>query len=121
VLRSKGVYYNGETSSIFSRTASGSANHFGTCHDIDGLPHLVIDKERYRSARQARIDRLASDSSNGRVLVNSRTIPSSTTSAAIWHTRLGHISNQALINLAAISEGVKVTGDCDRNACDPYK
>jgi hypothetical protein len=51
VLRSKGVYYNGETSSIFNRTASGSANHFGTCHDIDGLPHLVIDKERYRSAR----------------------------------------------------------------------
>jgi hypothetical protein len=93
VLRSKGVYYNSETSSIFNRTASGSANHFGTCHDIDGLPHLVINKERYRSARQVPIDRLASDSSNGRILVNSRTIPSSTTSAATWYTRLGHISN----------------------------
>jgi hypothetical protein len=83
VLRSKGVYYNGETSSIFNRTASGSTNHFSTCYDIDGLPHLIIDKERYRSARQVRIDRLASDSSNGRILINSRTIPSSTTSAAI--------------------------------------
>jgi hypothetical protein len=51
VLRLKGVYYNSETSSIFNRTASSSANHFGTCHNINGLPHLVIDKERYRSAR----------------------------------------------------------------------
>jgi hypothetical protein len=81
VLCSKGVYYNSETSSMFNRLASNSANHFGTCYDIDGLPHLVIDKECYRSARQARIDRLASDSSNGRVLFNSRTIPSLTTSA----------------------------------------
>jgi hypothetical protein len=121
VLRSKGVYYNGETSSIFNRTASSSANHFSTCYDIDGLPHLVIDKERYRSARQVRIDRLAGDSSNGRVLINSRTILSSTTSAAIWYTRLGHISNQALIKLATTSKGVKVTGDYDRNACNPYK
>jgi hypothetical protein len=93
VLRSKAVYYNGETSSIFNRTASSSTNHFGTCHNINGLPHLVIDKERYRSARQVRIDRLASDSSNGRVLIDSRTIPSSTASAAIWYTRLSHISN----------------------------
>jgi hypothetical protein len=118
VLRSKGVYYNSETSSIFNRTTSGSANHFGTCHDIDGLPHLVIDKERYRSARQARIDRLTGDSSNGRVLINSRTVPSSTTTAALWHTRLSHISDQALTKLAATSEGVSITGGCDRSACD---
>jgi len=82
VLRTKGVYYNSETFSIFNRTASGYANHFGTCHNIDGLPHLVIDEEHYRSARQARIDRLAVDSPNGRVLVNSRTTLSSTTTAA---------------------------------------
>jgi hypothetical protein len=121
VLRSKGIYYNGETSSIFNRTASGSTNHFGTCYDIDGLPHLVIDKERYRSARQVRIDRLAGDSSNGRILVNSRNIPSSTTSAAIWYTLLGHISNYTLNKLATTSEGVKVTRDCDRDAYDLYK
>jgi hypothetical protein len=83
VLRSKGVYYNSETSSIFNRTTSGSTNHFGTCYNINGLPYLVIDKERYRSARQARIDRLTSDSSNGRVLINSRTVLSSTTTTAL--------------------------------------
>jgi hypothetical protein len=83
VLHSKGVYYNGETSSIFNRTTSGSAYHFGTCYDIDGLPYLVIDEERYRSARQVRIDRLTSDSSNGRILINSRTIPSSTTTTVL--------------------------------------
>lgn len=113
----KGVFYNGETSSIFNRTTSGGTNHFGTCHDIDGLPPLVIDKERYRSARKARIDR-GSNSSDNRILNNSRIIPSSTATAAIWHSRLGHISNQALIHLATASEGMLITGNCDYSACD---
>jgi hypothetical protein len=83
VLRSKGVYYNSETSSIFNRTTSSSTNHFGTYYDINGLPYLIIDKERYRSTRQVRIDRLTGDSSNGRILINSRTVLSSTTTIAL--------------------------------------
>jgi len=83
VLRTKGVYYNGETSSIFNRTASSHANHFSACYDVDGLPHLVIDKERYRSTQQAQIDRLTVDLSNGRILIDFRIVPYSTTTATI--------------------------------------
>ena len=124
VLHTKKVYYNGETPSIFNCTASGSANHFSTYHGIDGLPygpHLVIEKERYRSARHARIDRLTGDSLNGRVLVNSRAIPSSTATAATWHARLSHISKHLPSLLPLVREGVSVTGDCDHDACNLCK
>jgi hypothetical protein len=102
---------------LFKIDDDGTKNHFATLKDRHGLPHLVIKRKRCNDHYSN------SDSDNcistAALYNSSRSIKSTTVTAAQLHARLGHLSDDALRHLDV--EGVKVKGDLSHSTCDVCK
>jgi hypothetical protein len=113
LLRSKNVYYSGEKFALYNRDTKGNTNYLMGLKELDGLPHLVLaDNYKPRtnlSVMVASRPSKVSETNTTKVLRSSRTPPSSTATAELWYSRLGHITDRSLNKLDA--EGVTIDGD----------
>ncbi|KAI6787438.1 hypothetical protein KC343_g10664 [Hortaea werneckii] len=118
LLREKhGVFYNGRSMTLFKINDDGSENHFATLKDRHGLPHLVIERKRCNDHDS---DSDSDDRKSTTALYNSsRSIKSTTVTAAQLHARFGHLSDDALRHLDI--DGVKVKGNLSHGICDACK
>jgi hypothetical protein len=113
LLRSKNVYYSGEKFALYNRGNKGNANYLIELKELDGLPHLMLANS-YKPRTNSSV-MIASNPSKvyekitPKALRSSRTPPSSTATAELWHSRLGHITDRSLNKLDA--EGVTMDGD----------
>jgi hypothetical protein len=120
LLRSKNVYYSGEKFALYYRDTKGNVNYLMNLKELDGLPHLVLaDSYKPRTNLSVMIaskPSKVSETVTPKALRSSRTPPSSTATAEIWHSRLGHITDRSLDKLDA--EVVIIDGDCVHGYCD---
>jgi hypothetical protein len=120
LLRSKNVYYSGEKFALYNRDTKGNVNYLMNLKELDGLPHLVLaDSYKPRTNLSVMIaskPSRVSETVTPKTLRSSRTPPSSTATAEIWYSRLGHITDRSLEKLDA--EGVIIDSDCVHGHCD---
>jgi hypothetical protein len=114
------VYYSGEKFALYNRDTKGNANYLMELKELDGLPHLVLaDSYKPRtnsSVMVASRPSKVSETVTPKALRSSRTPPSSTATAELWHSRLGHITDRSLNKLNA--EGVMIDGNPIHGHCD---
>jgi transposase InsO family protein len=120
LLRSKNMYYSGEKFALYNRDTKGNTNYLMGLKELDGLPHLVLaDNYKPRtnsSVMVASRPSKVSETITPKALRSSRTPPSSTATAELWHSRLGHITDRSLNKLD--TEGVTIDGDYVHGRCD---
>jgi hypothetical protein len=116
------MYYSGEKFALYNRDTKGNVNYLMNLKELDGLPHLILAnsyKPRTNlSVMIAPKPSKVSETVTPKALRSSRTPPSSTATAEIWHSRLSHITDRSLDKLD--TEGVIIDGDCIHGHYDAY-